>query len=380
MKIGINTLSVTPQRGGAKTYLTNLLKSLAVVDDKNTYFLFQSPLNESLFSEITGPRFIPISLPLNRDNKVLRLFIEQVIIPIYNWRLGIDLLFSPGNLATLLPGCKQVLVVQGPLTLKEVRNKHAPNEISRFKAWYYDLFVPRSMRKSDMILAVSENLKGYILKHAGVDESKVRVIHEGASLEQWTVSSKDSQVVYPGPYILFVSTLFKYKKADRLIGAFSIFKHRYKTSHKLIIAGRDPGDETVKLQSLSKGKKIKDQVIFLGVVEHEKLAGLYRSADLFVFPSSVETFGLPVLEAMACGIPVVASNRMSVPEVTGDAALIVDPDDVEEMAEAIYRGLVDEGLRESLIKKGYERTKEFSWVKAAKKTLSVIEETHNFQR
>ena len=131
-----------------------------------------------------------------------------------------------------------------------------------------------------------------------------------------------------------------------------------------------------KLKRIIDKEKLSDAVIFTGAVPHERTFPLYKNADVFVYPSSVESFGLPVLEAMSCGTPVVASNRMSIPEVAGDAALIVDPDNIEEMAEAIYKVINDEKLREDLIKKGYKRVKQFSWEKTAMETLRVFKELY----
>jgi len=370
MNITINTLSVTSRRGGVKTYLTHLIKSLAQIDSNNTYYLLVSSINETLF-DIRGENFKKIYLPLYYDNRILRILLEQLLIPFYVKKYKIDVLFSPGNFAVIFPRCQQVLVIQSPLTIKEIREKHAPKEVSRIHGFYYDIMLPISARRVDKIIAVSNDIKKHLLNQVKISEQKIQVIYEGVDLN--FLKNSVSEPPHPKPYILFLSTLFKYKNADKLLMAFAKLKNERKIPHSLVIVGRDPRNGIEKLKQIVDKERLFKHVIFTGVVTHEKIAPLYKNADVFVYPSSVETFGLPVLEAMVCGTPVVASNRMSVPEVAGDAALIVDPDNIEEMTEAIYNVITDEKLRESLIKKGYERVNQLSWGKTASESLKVFE-------
>lgn len=377
MKIAINTLSVTPQRGGVKTYLINLVKSLAKVDRNNTYYLFVSPINETLF-DIRKENFKKLHLPLYSDNRISRILFEQLLFPFYIKKYKIDVLFSPGNFVTIFPRCKQVLVIQGPLTIRKIRDKYAPQEISWMRGFYYNIMLPISTRMADKIIPVSNDIKKHLLNQVKIPEQKIQVIYEGIDLN--FLKNSMSESTSPKPYILFLSTLFKYKNADKLLMTFAKLKNERKIPHSLVVVGRDPRNEMDKLKQIVDEEKLSDYVTFTGAVHHKKIAPLYKNADVFVYPSSVETFGLPVLEAMACGTPVVASNRMSVPEVAGDAALIVDPDNIEEMTEEIYRIITDEKLRESLVKKGYERVKQFTWEKTAKETLKVFEEVHSSGR
>jgi glycosyltransferase involved in cell wall biosynthesis len=377
MNIAINTLSVTPQRGGAKTYLVNLVRSLAKIDNDNIYYLIVSPINNSLF-DIKEENFRKICLPLYSDNIILRVLIDQFLLFFYIKKHKIDLLFSPGNFATLFSGCKQILVIQGPLTVREIRENHAPDEISWMRKFYYDVMLPISVKEADKIIAVSNDMRRSLLKQINIPELKIQVIHEGVDLA-FVNNRKNPEYkssVQNTPYILFLSTLFKYKNADKLLKAFVRLKNEKRIPHSLMIVGRDPNDETEKLKKIVKQEKLTDCVVFVGAIPHEEIALVYENADIFIYPSSVETFGLPVLEAMACGTPVIASNRMSVPEIGGDAALIVDPDNVREMSEAIYRVISDEKLKQTLIKKGYERVRKFTWEKAAQETLEVFREVH----
>jgi len=147
-----------------------------------------------------------------------------------------------------------------------------------------------------------------------------------------------------------------------------------------VIAGRDPVGLVRRLRALGEELGIGEQIRFLGGVEHERLPFLYAGADVFVYPSSIETFGLPIIEAMACGAPVIGSNRTSVPEVMGEAGISVDPEDVRAMGEAIYRVLTEPGLRDDLCRRGLKRVGEFSWKRAARETLEVFEEAYRRRR
>ena len=373
MNIAVNTLSVSLRKGGTKTYLVNLIKSLAKVDNKNTYFLIVSLRNKTLFQKL-GEKFKIIALPFQSDNRLLRLFYEQFVFPYYVRKHNISVLFSPNNIASLFPHCKQVLTFHAPLMIRKLRKQYAPKEVSKLQAMFYDLKLALSVSCSNRIIVVSENIKQWLLQQVNIPASKLNVIYEGVDCELFQSANNAKTSSIKQPYILFLSTLFRYKNAENLIQAFSKLKKTYKIPHILIIVGKDPKKQIGYLKQLAKSEGIFDNVIFTGAVSYDKVNSLYLNSDIFVFPSAVETFGLPVLEAMACGTPVVASNRTSVPEIVGDAGVIVNPDDIDELAEAILRVLSDKELQRSLIQKGYRRAKQFSWDKTARKTLEVFEE------
>lgn len=374
LHIAINTLSVTPERGGVKTYLVSLLKALNAIETENKYHLFVSPLNQQLF-EFAGRDWETVTIPLSVDNRPLRLFLEQTWLPLYLLKHHIDILFSPGNFTTFLVPCPQVVVLQSPLVLRDLRRRFAPDRVSRAQAAYYDAMLPLSAAYATKILAVSEDIKQRLLKQLPWCADKVVVIHEGVDAKSFSDNSLDESLVqpFPEPYILFVSTLFRYKNPDKLLRAFAILKHEQEIPHTLLIVGRDVDDQVVRLQQLAERLHIGSSVHFAGMIPHQQIAQVYNGADLLVFPSSVESFGLPLLEAMACGVPVIGSNRCSVPEVIGDAGLIVDPEDTGALAEAIYTVLEDSGLRKNLIQAGYRRAKNLSWERAAQRTLELFE-------
>jgi len=349
---------------------------LAKVDEKNTYFLFVSLRNKTLFQKL-GENFKIIALPFRSDNRLLRLFYEQVVFPFYIIKYKIDILFSPSNTATVFPFCKQVLTFHAFLMIRKLRKQYPEKTIPKLHSLFYNLMLPLSLKCSNKIIAVSQNTKKWLLHQHKVLSSKIAVVYEGVDCGLFLSMNSSKNAKTEQPYILFLSTLFGYKNADKLIRAFSKLKEKHKIPHNLKIVGKDPEDNMKRLKNLSNEFGISESVFFTGLINHHEVKGLYQNADVFVFPSAVETFGLPVLEAMASGTPVVASNRTSVPEIVGDAGVIVDPDDIAELADAILRVLSDKGLQNSLIQKGYRRAKKFSWDKTARKTLEIFEEVLN---
>jgi len=373
MKIAVNALSVTPQKGGVKTYLVNLMINLGKIDSKNTYLIFVSHLNSNLFEGL-GENFKIIILPLYYNNRLFQIFYEQFALPFYIIKYKIDILFSPSNTATIFPFCKQVLTFHALLMIRKLRKRYPEKTIPKLHSLFYNLMFPLSLRCSNKIIAVSQNTKKWLLRQRKVLPSKIAVVYEGVDCELFQSANNAKTSNIKRPYILFLSTLFRYKKAENLVRAFSKLKKTHKIPHTLIIAGRDPKKQIGYLRRLAESEGVLDDIVFTDFVPHDKVGDLYRNSDVFVFPSAVETFGLPVLEAMACGTPVVASNRTSVPEIVGDAGIIVNPDDIDELAEAVLRVLSDKGLQRSLIQKGYRRAKKFSWDKTARKTLEIFEE------
>jgi len=371
MRIAINTLSITPFRGGVKTYLTNLVRHLAKVDCKNTYFIFVSPVNEALFQGL-GENFKKILIPLRTDNRSLRVLCEQLLIPFYVHKYKINILFSPANLAILFPCCKQVTMIH------DLHYRFIPKTLDRKRVWYYRLMLPISAWRSDRIIVPSQSTKRALLETVACDPERIHVIYEGVSLaqERKDRNMNESTLEFYNKCILFVSTLFPYKNADKLIQAYA--KIANKITNHVVIIGRDPGGQITHLKKLASSLGVAKRVHFMG--RADSIEPWYDAAVAFVYPSEQEGFGLPPLEAMAHGVPVIGSNRTSVPEVIGDAGLIVDPDDIEGLAMAIYQVVTDANLRERLIQKGYQRVQMFSWEKTARETLRVFKEVCQVER
>jgi len=375
MRIGVNTLSIVPGiTGGAETYLVGLLRGLAAVDSRNSYTLFVSAENRALFENL-GSGFEIVTLPVRQRPSWRRVLYEQVRFSRAISRQGMDVLFCPGNAAIRTRSCAQVLCMQSMLY------SLAPREVSLARRLYFSRMAPWSVRRASKVIAVSEDVRRRVLALGNAPPDKVRVVCEGVDgafkrpSEEEMLRRLRAVGLQPG-FVLFVSTLKPYKNADKLLRAMALLRERLTDRKQIVIVGHDPLNLRGQLQSLANESGIGPQVRFFGRVAHDQLPYFYAGADLFVFPSSIETFGLPVLEAMSCGAPVIGSDRTAVPEVVGDAGLCVNPDDIPALADAIYKVLSDNALRDALRQKGYERVKQFTWERAARATLEVFEEAH----
>jgi glycosyltransferase involved in cell wall biosynthesis len=239
----------------------------------------------------------------------------------------------------------------------------------------YKLFGHRTIRKVDSVIAVSRFLKEELQRYLKVPEEKIRVIYHGVTADfrqmtQEQVSRVRRKYGISASNILYVGALDKGKNVSTLIEAFYRLKTDNRIGHRLIIVG-PKGRGFPSLFQTVRRLNIQDQVDFLGRVPHNELPALYNMADLFVFPSIYETFGLPLVEAMACGVPVVAASAGSIPEVVDNAGKLFNPYSVDDMSGAMREVLTVDDLRESMIRKGLERSKIFNWKRTAQETLQL---------
>jgi glycosyltransferase involved in cell wall biosynthesis len=225
----------------------------------------------------------------------------------------------------------------------------------------------RAAAESDAIIAVSEFTAHQVEQLLGVERARLRVVHHGTNRAGF--HGQASQLVERDNVILNVGALQRRKNIIRLVEAFERTPHGW----TLVLAG-SPGYGAADIEARIERSTRRADIQVLGYVAAEELARWYRRARVFAFPSLDEGFGMPVLEAMAAGIPVLAGNRAALPEVCGDAALLIDPENIEELATALARLMSDEGLRAQLIERGLGRTEKFSWEKAAKQTWEVYQD------
>jgi glycosyltransferase involved in cell wall biosynthesis len=236
-----------------------------------------------------------------------------------------------------------------------------------------------TVKNCDRIIAVSHTTKRDLIQAFPETEDKTQVIYEGVTegfkpeKNQSTLMGAFKTYGISLPYILFVGVLDPKKNLVRLLEAFASFKAETDRPHQLVIVGRKTWYHEVLTKEVRR-LRIEDQVVFTGHVPDKELACLYSGADVFVLPSCLEGFGLPVLEAMACGTPVIAADGGSLPEVVGHAGLLVSSERPDDMAKAIQSVTGDSKLRETLRERGFERTKQFSWEKTASQTLALYRE------
>lgn len=294
-----------------------------------------------------------------------------------------DLLFVPAHvlpftLPMLLRSTRSPL---GVVTIHDLGYHLFPQAHNRFQRFYLPLSTRWSVWAASAVIAVSVATAADLQRFYGVDCGKISVVHEApTALPALGESGTDLlpngrlslQGQLPTQYGLYVGTLQPRKNLPRLLHAYAQLRARQPISWSLVIAGA-PGRQSAELLTLVKQLGIEAFVHFLGYVEERELGVLYQSAHLFLFPSLFEGFGLPVLEAQSYGVPVMTANNSSLPEIAGDGALLVDPTDVDALADAMLRLSVDDALRRQLIAAGYENVKRFSWEKAARETLAVFE-------
>ena len=375
MRIAVDTLFEHPDCfTGALDYLRNVAGTFPKLAPNHEYFLLVSNRNLKHFREFKVPNVHFVQCYRSNENMPLRILIQQTLVPLKLSRLKIDVLFAPGNVCPFWGDFCKVLKIN---TLHQY---HRPELVGRARSVYRKFFFEESARRATHILANTLSTKAEICKFMNIPEQKVTVIGE-AFYDIYTTVSDDqikrataSHGIH-SDYVLFVSSLYSYKNVDTLIKAFAhlVNKPPLRTDIDLVIVGRDYDSILPNLQALACELGISERVRFLGFVPTEDIPALYSGAKVFVFPSLIETFGKPLVEAMRCGVPIVASNASCIPEVVSDAALLVNPLNAVEMSAAIARVVDNHVLRTHLIARGLDRAKNFSWETGARDTLAVIE-------
>lgn len=298
--------------------------------------------------------------------------IGQVEIGWYSKKRGLDLVHDTTGTAPLaLAPAKRIA------TIHDVFPLSFPGHSTLLDTLIYHYWLPIAVKRVNAVITVSEQSKRDIKQHLYLAEEKITVIQSAAcahfrELREDEIYSALARVGVERPFILYVGSVEPRKNLLRLLDAYTQLRE-WSPKWRLVIVGARNYWKSSPVAQAVEQKGLQDCVTFTGYVPDEDLPALYNGADLFCFPSLYEGFGLPVLEAMACGTPVITSNTSSLPEVAGDAALLVDPYNVEEIATAMRRVLEDPALAQELRKKGLERAKQFTWEKTARETIAVYE-------
>lgn len=285
---------------------------------------------------------------------------------------GFDLVHDPTGVAPLsLTNTLRVV------TICDVFPYVQPHTSTTLERLIYHHWLPRILPHIDAVITISQQSKNDIIQHLPISPEKVTLISLAANaifrvLPPNDITTALEQHVAETPYILYVGSIEPRKNLLRLLKAYAHLREWSEQWHLVIVGARNIWKSTPVAEAVKK-LGMQDCVHFTGYIPEEDLPALYNAADLFVFPSLYEGFGLPVLEAMACGTPVVTSNTSSLPEVAGDAALLVDPYDVEAIAAAMQRILSVSDLAADLRQRGLERAKQFTWEKTARETIKVYE-------
>jgi glycosyltransferase involved in cell wall biosynthesis len=371
MHIGLNahllSSSKSYRAAGINWYIYNLLQHLpdAVDGHSLTAFLGDKEASRSF------PRLRTRVTTLPTRNPAVRILWEQLWQPVELRRERIDLLHSMAFVQPLVLGCA------GVVTIYDLSFFLFPQRLPSWRRAYLRWGTASSARRATRVIAISSSTKHDIVRLLGVSESKVDVVACGVDDDFRPIESKEQleslrrKRHLPPEMLLFVGTLEPRKNLTTLLRSYALLRQRFDPPP--LVVGGPKGWHHEEVFALAEELGLQEHVRFPGYIPRDELPHWYNAALLFVYPSLYEGFGLPPLEAMACGTPVVASNTSALPEVVGDAGLLVEPTDAEGMADAMYRVLADSELKDTLRAKGLERARAFSWQRAARETARTYD-------
>ena len=363
MRIGIDARKL--HDFGIGTYIRSLLRQLARIDHDTEYVIFSRPDDQEALGGL-GANFRTAAETAGKYSLA-----EQIKIPMAIRREGVTLFHEPHYTLPPLVRCKSVVTIHDCIHL--MFPQYLPNRLSLA---YARTSITLAARRATRVLTVSESSKRDILRFVDVPPSKIDVIYNSYD-ERFGVEPREEEVVrvreryqLHDQFVLYAGNVKPHKNLERLIEAFHLVRDRGLDRLKLVLIGDDISKYTALRRAVHR-HQLHQYVRFLGYLPEETLAVMYRLAGVFVFPSLYEGFGLPPLEAMASGTPVVTSNVSSLPEVAGDAAVLVDPYETRSIADGIYRVLTDQRLRADLKRLGLARAGQFSWESSVRRVREI---------
>ena len=364
MIIGIDASRANKSiRTGVEWYSYHLIEEFKKIDSKNQYFLYT---NEPLTGDLA-------KCPENFKEVVLKWWLPRLwTLGRLSWEMKFgkykpDILFVPAHTIPLLQPKKTVV------TVHDIGFEHMPSAYKWADKLYHRFTIQFIKRFSDKIITVSHFSKKDLIEFYNILPKKITAIHNGFDnlVYNETVRKQTTKPI-AADYILFIGRLEEKKNIGRLLEAFAVFKKKYPNdSHKLVLIGKK-GFGWERFEKIIEKNNLKDIVVIPGWVEEKEIPAWIAHSELFVFPSLFEGFGIPVIQAMACGTPVICSNTTSLPEVAGEAALLFNPEKTEEIASRIAQVLLNPEVADSLTVKGERQSRKFSWRKCAEETLDVL--------
>jgi len=372
MKIAIDTIPLLSPLTGVGHYAYQISKALRKIDCIHEYIYFYGYYSQQLLPPGTIQdsfyrlkevvRKIPVLGTAARNLKDwTNIFSSRIF----------DLYFEPNFIPLRIPA--QHIVA----TVPDFSFALFPEWHTKDKVQYYKKHFWKKIKEADRVIVISDFIRNQAIHQFGFPEEQLITIRLGVARDMFRIYPQQDLLPIkehyrlPENFILFVGSIEPRKNLKNLLKAYLELKAPIRKEFKIVLAGCK-GWENDEVMNLL--RELKEDVFYTGYIPEDELGKFYNLARLFIYPSFYEGFGLPPLEAMACGCPVVVSNAASLPEVCGDAAYYVNPQDVRSIAEGMERVLADEGLRKSLVSKGLERIKQFSWEKSAAEHLRVFEE------
>lgn len=368
MVIGIDaSRSYIKNRTGTENYSFQIIRSILAskIARKHKFYLFVAPG----YDHRSAPLGDNIEIVLIDRRKLW----TQVGLATYTWKKGLDVLFVPAHTLPILrrPGVRTVVTIHG------VEYEYLPEYKNMLQAWYLPLSTRYAVAKADQIIAVSEFTKSQIVSRMGADKDKVSVVHEGVDADFFgseVARSNRSRVFRKygmgARYMAFVGTIMPRKNLAFMVRVYSRLAREDRELYFVIAGARgwmyqDVIDEIERSQA-------KDRILMTGRLDDKEMRAILQGASVYVQPSITEGFGLPVLEAMAAGVPVVSSNGGALPEVVGDAGLVIHGFDEDEWSLGISELLASKNQRSELVRRGRKRVSEFDWERAGEKTLKIL--------
>ena len=353
-------------KSGVEWYSHHIIRNLYKIDFRNQYWLYtDKELNQDL--KPSRPNFEEklLNWPLKRFWTLGRMSLEMVF-------KKPDVLFIPSHTFPLVGGKKNVI------TWHDIGYERYPETYTAWELASLKGGARRAFKMADRIITISNFTKNEMMERHNLDSEKIRVIYLGCNHQRWQPIEPEALKEFLRrknitlPYFIYVGRMALRKNLIGLIRVYNLFREKVRRPHNLILVG-SPAPLQEEIDDEIMASPFKNEIKKLGWVEMNDLPALVGGAQALVYPSIFEGFGLPAIEAMACGVPVIASTSGSLPEVVGDAGILKDAHDVEGLAEAMQQVTEDGNLRRELIAKGLARAREFSWEKCARETLEVLE-------
>ncbi len=382
MKIGIDIRCLSEgRRTGVEEYTINLLKKIFQEDKRNKYILFLNSWKKPKIDLSWTKKYSNVKIKIFRfPNKLLNLFLWYLQWPKIDLMLGgVDIIFMP-NINFIANSKKAKLI----LTIHDLSFEYFPETFSwKRRLWHIFINAPKLAKRADKIIAVSQSTKDDIVKNYQISPTKIEVIYNGISNNFKTVDRNNPKLLeikekyeLPFNFILFLGTFEPRKNIEGLVEAYEKIrgeKNKVLDKYKLVIAGSD-GWKSKRIKESIQKSKFKKDIILLNFIADKDKVYVYNLATLFVYPSFFEGFGIPPLEAMKCGVDVVASNNSSLPEVVGKGGILIDADRPDEIAIACKEFLLNKKLHEEFSYNKLRQAQKFSWSKSAKMFLKLINE------
>ncbi len=356
MRIGIHAKAAFKyERTGIEEYVYQIIKHFAMLDESKKHsFLLYTPYIQK--NNLYLPPHFKIKklpgFPLSSETRLsIQLFINKP-----------DILYMPANFLPSIYPSKNIVTIHG------LEYEYYPEAYSSQQLTYLKDNTKRAVKDAASLIAVSESTKKDLIKFYNADPKKIKVIHHGVNPQ---IAYYNKYPPIDEQYILFVGRLEKKKNVAHIVQAFNVLKEKNKIPHKLVLVGR-PGFGYTEIQQIIDESMYKIDIIQTGYISDEQKESFFKHADVFVFPSFYEGFGMPILEAQLRQVPLVTSNISSMAEIAGDGAILIDPHSIENIADAIYMIISDSNKRTELIEKGLANVYKYSWIKCAQKTLEII--------